>query len=176
MACQRRFRFFVSALIVLIANPLAAQEMDVTHQHLSLHSELVWQNVRDDRQLVDGAKPSYSIKHQLSVVCLKPGESIEFLVPENELVRALLCEGNDAFDQPISMWISDGSGAYRRHSPVMSQDGRSLVIATGVPTLSIARILCEETSPCPVTVALFTSRRASPRLLDQYRCEFLDHS
>ena len=110
MACQRRFRFFVSALIVLIANPLAAQEMDVTHQHLSLHSELVWQNVRDDRQLVDGAKPSYSIKHQLSVVCLKPGESIEFLVPENELVRALLCEGNDAFDQPISMWINDFDG------------------------------------------------------------------
>ncbi len=151
-----------------------AQDLDETRQRVPVRAQLVWDNVTDTAQVLRGPKPEYSLRCQVDTVKLQPGASIEFLVPAHELVRVVCCDGSRLDNDQIQVWTSNGSGLYRRQNPAFSADGSSLIAAPDQSGISVAKVIRPAESPCGITVALFTSRRAIPKLLDYYQCPLLN--
>ena len=151
-----------------------AQDFDETRQRIPLRAQLVWDNVRDTVQVLRGPRPEFSLGRQLDTVNLEPGSSVEFLVPAHELVRVVGCDGTRLNDDQIEIWTSNGSGLYRKQNAAFSVDGTSVIAAPDQSGISVAKVVRPADAPCALTVALFTSRRARPKLLDYYQCSVLN--
>ncbi len=154
--------------------PIQAQELDEARRQLGpIQAELLWENLQASHQYLCGVKPKRSVKYRKSVVTLAPDESIDFLVPAHELVRVLVCDQQtDGSD--VEIWTSNGSGLYRKQLSAVSADNCSIIAAPDQSGISIAKVWRPDHAVGPVTIAIFTSRRNTPKLLDYYQCQILD--
>ena len=62
---------------------------------------------------------------------------------------------------------------YRKHNAALTPDGCSMIAAPDQSNISLAKVCNPAGSGRPVCVAVFTSRRVSPKLLDYYSCPIL---
>ena len=107
------------------------------------------------------------------MVTLQPGQSTDFLVPAHELVRVVICDLS-ADSESVEIWTSNGSGLFRRQHSATSDDGCSILAAPDQSGISVAKVWRPDDAECPITVAIYTSRRRSAKLLDYYQCQILD--
>ena len=162
------------AMAGLTRPKVSAQDLDVTRRRVPARAEIVWDNVTDSAQVVRGPGPKQSLPLRVHTVHLDPGMCFEFLVPAHEMVRVATCNGEKLDGEQLQVWTSDGSGLYRRQRVAMAADRHSMIAAPDQSGLSIAKIVRPSNASCGLTVALFTSRRATPKLLDYYQCPIVD--
>ena len=173
-AIGARFRILIFVLSLLAASTnwphvLHAQELDETRQQRApLKAQIVWDNVVDDAQFVSGIRPVRSFGQRASRINLEPGKFVEFFVPAHELVRVVSCDDSTVRGK-VEVWTSDGSGMYRLQNGAISTDGRSMIAAPDHSHVSTARVRCRPGCGT-AAIEVYTSRRATPKLLDYYQC------
>ena len=157
---------------VLPFHQIHAQELDEARQdRLPSSTQLVWDNLSADQQVLRGIKPNRQMGHPLSLVELHPGEWTEFLVPPHEVVRVVSVNKN--IDKDIEVWTSNGSGLYRKLVSAVSEDGRTLIAAPDDSDFSTARVGLALDAACSAKLALFTSRNMEPQRLNYYQCRVI---
>ncbi len=174
----RRLRWIVSIVLLLTVArgwvPCFGQELDETRERrVPLKAELVWENLTRSRGYLRGSKPKHSIRYRKSVVTLEPGQCTDLLVPAHELVRVAICDQLTDI-QGVEIWTSNGSGLFRKQNSAISDDGCSIVAAPDQSDISVAKVWRPDDAEGPVTVAIYTSRRRTPKLLDYYQCQILN--
>ena len=102
---------------------------------------------------------------------LDPGTSIQFSVDPHELIRVVPVSYSQIGRESIEIWSSNGSGLYRLQNLAIAQDGQSAVAAPDQSVVSIAKVARPVIAKTPITIAIYTSRRSTPKLLDYYQCE-----
>ncbi|MGB7346943.1 MAG: hypothetical protein WBD20_22155 [Pirellulaceae bacterium] len=148
----------------------SAAELDETRQHRgNTKATLTWDNVTAKSGYLSGVKPEHSLPRRMHCVELSPGQCMEFFVPAHELVRVVSCQSGQLTDR-VQIWTSDGSGLYRKHNAASTADGCSLIAAPDQSSISLAKVCRPSGTSGSVCVAVFTSRRTTPQLLDYYRC------
>ncbi|QDT11807.1 hypothetical protein [Planctomycetes bacterium K23_9] len=172
-ACFLVAALFFTAVSVGPSRQSVAAELDETRQRRSsATASLVWDNVTAKSGYLSGVKPQHRLVSRMSCIELSPGQCIEFFVPSHELVRVVSCQSGPLRDR-VQIWTSDGSGMYRKHNAARSADGCSLVAAPDHSGVSLAKVCRPRGTSGSVCVAVFTSRRQTPKLLDYYRCPIL---
>ncbi len=150
--------------------PLAAAELDDARDHRhDVQAILTWENVTAKSGYLRGVKPQNSIPGRVGCIELQPGQSTEVFVPPGELVRVVSCDASPLNDR-IEIWTSDGSGMYRKQNAAVTCDGGSMVAAPDAAGISLAKICRPMGLPGSACIAVFTSRRTGPKLLDDYQC------
>ena len=162
----------IPALLVQQKNA-AAQELDAARQHrLPSCARLAWDNIDRDEQVIRGIQPERRIRAKVSTVNLHPGEWTEFYVPPHEAVRVVKYGKN--FDcKHLRIWTSNGSGLYRKIQSAISEDGQTIIAAPDDSDFSTARVGVAIDAPCPIRLAIFTSRRIEPQRLNYYQCKVI---
>ena len=165
---------FATAKPTTMTTALVTQEFDETRENRGpFQADLVWENVTSSQQYLAGVKPKFSLRLRKSLVTLQPGESIDFLVPGHELVRVDNCSGRPNIND-VEIWTSNGSGMFRRQNSAISTNGNSLIAAPDATSISVARVSHPGSCTEPVSIAVYTSRRQTPKLLDYYQCNLID--
>ncbi len=175
MAC-----FMAACCAAMLARPVSAQDLDATVDEVRPpRHRLVWENVRSGNhhsggQHLRGVQPNLGLALKRATVELAPGESSEFLVPDGEFMQVVSTNGVKLDDGQTRLWVSNGSGLYRRHTAAISDDGLTLMAAPIAPGSGngnwIARVTRSPTASCFVQLALYTSARPELNLLDYYSC------
>ena len=169
--CGITFLFCLAVWLFICANVTNcfSQELDIAnHVRVPGQAPLVWDNVLPDRQWLRGVEPVRKKREKLHSVLLQPGQWTEFLVPANQLVRAVTLDRS--VSDGIEIWTSNGSGMYRHVTSAISSDRRSVIAAPGEADFSTARVQLSSKCNSPRLVGLFTSRRQEPQRLDYYQC------
>ena len=169
--CGITFLFCLAVWLFICANVTNcfSQELDIAnHVRVPGQAPLVWDNVLPDRQWLRGVEPVRKKREKLHSVLLQPGQWTEFLVPANQLVRAVTLDRS--VSDGIEIWTSNGSGMYRHVTSAISSDRRSVIASPGEADFSTARVQLSSKCNSPRLVGLFTSRRQEPQRLDYYQC------
>ena len=169
-----RSLILAALLLPIVHSRSLAQELDSARQHrLPSCTELVWDNVTNNQQIIRGIKPDRKqFGDQLSMIELHPGEWSEFYVPPHEVVRVVtFSKSLNAGD--VEIWTSNGSGLYRKIISALSDDGRTAIAAPDNSELSTARVGLAVDAACPIKLAIFTSRRMEPQRLNYYQCRVI---
>ena len=165
---------FLFALVFGGGSETVAQQLDASRQsRVPIRAPLLWENVQDSCQYVRGILPKHSIKRRLSLVTLKPGEYTEFLVPAHEMIRVKSCCNEQLSTESLQVWTSNGSGIFRLQNSAVSSEDHSLLAVPDHSGVSVASVRRPPTAAGSITIAVFTSRRTSNRLLDYYQCPVL---
>jgi len=138
---------------------------------LPQRAPLKWENLTDGQQYIAGPTPKFNRAYKFCIVDLRPGESIDFQVPEQEFIRVLSCGSETVADDVLQVWTSNGTGLFRKLKPSIATDGMSMVAAPDDAGLSIGRVMCSPDAPSSMAVAVFTSARYQHRSLDYYQCD-----
>ena len=161
-------------LLSFVSDIASGQDLDETRQQREpIQAALVWDNLTCSPQYLSGVKPRRSLRFHASVVTLCPDEGVDFLVAAHELIRVVVC-GKQTDGSDIQIWTSNGSGLYRKQNSAVSSDGCSVISAPDDSDLSVAKVWRPDTADGPITVAIYTSRRSAPQLLDYYQCPVLN--
>lgn len=163
---------FVVILLVPL-NPLRGQTtIDRKREsRVPARADLKWENLTDGLQHVAGATPKFNRAYKLSVVDLNPGATIDFQVPEHEMIRVAVCGRQTIPSDALQIWTSNGTGLFRQLNPAVATDGLSMVAAPDDSGISIGRVSHSAAATSAITVAIFTSARHSRRALDYYQCD-----
>ncbi|MEM7454234.1 MAG: hypothetical protein AAF456_07750 [Planctomycetota bacterium] len=149
----------------------SARDVDETRElRIPLRAPLVWDNVTCSKQYVFGVRPVYSHAEQLCYVTIPPGESIDFLVPDHEMIRVDALDSCPVSEAQLEIWSSDGSGMYRKLVPAYSTDGSTMIAAPDSSGYSVAKVYLPDYAASPVRVSVFTSRRTALQVQDFYQC------
>lgn len=161
----------LSIALLAISCTSQAQELDETRQfRVSSNAPLNWENVTRNEQYIRGIEPTLGLGRRISTVDLAPGQAIEFLVPSHELVRVVGCDSDRLTSEDIEIWNSNGSGLFRKLNSALTKDGHSLLSAPNSSSISTTKVLRPEGAADTIRVAIYTSRRSRPKLLDYYQC------
>lgn len=173
---------FALALLILwialfsgIVDTANGQQLDVnTKRRYSNRVPIAWENVSECCQSVDGIDPEWSGEKRQHVVDLLPGQSTDFLLPPNEMVRVLGWDQGCLSSGEVELWLSDGSGLMRKLNVARTTDARSIVAAPDYSAWTVARLRRSPHADGSARFAIYTSRRTVNRGLDSYQGNLLN--
>jgi len=87
---------FVCLTLLIIGMPgTSSSELDDAQLRLLQQYELPlrWDNVDKSPLWVSGMAPSYSVKHRMSTITLKPGSCVNVMLPAYEILRIMNADG-----------------------------------------------------------------------------------
>ncbi|MCA9135400.1 MAG: hypothetical protein KDB00_01540 [Planctomycetales bacterium] len=148
------------------------QDLDVTRRALAgKRKNLIWENVSFSDQYICGVRPKRQLPGGIATVTLSPSESIEFLVPPDEMIRVESVDGQPIDNGLTEIWTSNGSGMFRKQTSAIVSGGCSLLSAGNESGYSIAKVCRSGASIDAVRLAIYTSARPPIQTLDYYECE-----
>ncbi len=161
-------------LLLLVAGNSGIGLADLDDAQLLLLQQyeqpLRWDNVDRDPVWVSGVKPSYSFRHAMSTVTLKPGSCVNVMLPEYEMLRILNPDGVLA-PGSVEVSASNGTGLHAYLGLQISTDGKSLLMSPNGPSPLMCSVSLPLNASCELTLALFISRRDTLEEIAPYRTQ-----
>jgi len=93
----------------------------------STEPALRWDNIERSPLWVGGIPPDYKPGKHMHLVNLTPGANVTVHIPAREILRITAPNGELTTDD-LLVWVSNGSTLFKEISPVLSQDGKSLLV------------------------------------------------
>ena len=158
-------------LLLLVGMPgTSSSDLDDVQLKLLQQYELPlrWDNVDKAPLWVCGTAPSYSFKHGMSIITLKPGSFVDVALPAYEILRIMNPEGALP-PGSVEVSASQGNGLQAYLGLQASTDGRSLLLAPNGPDQLMCRVSLPMDSNCGLSVAIFVSRRDTLNEIAPYR-------
>lgn len=162
---------FVCLTLLIIGMPgTSSSELDDAQLRLLQQYELPlrWDNVDKSPLWVSGMAPSYSVKHRMSTITLKPGSCVNVMLPAYEILRIMNPDGALP-PGSVEVSASQGTGLQAYLGLQATTDGRSLLLAPNGPDPLMCRVSLPMASICGLTVAIFVSRRDTLDEIAPYR-------
>ncbi|MEW6350996.1 MAG: hypothetical protein AB1646_18210, partial [Thermodesulfobacteriota bacterium] len=167
---RRSVVWLLSLMSCLTLSAVCSADVDEVQLRLlsQFGTPLRWDNVTGGCDWVGGSRPCYDKTLDMHVTRLVPGGSIIVKVRPYEMFRVFNPTGPIGPDA-VEIASSQGTSLYVVEHPQISTDGKSLLCSPHSPDPLLFRVERPVSSPCPLDVALFISRRDTLGEIAPYR-------